>query len=57
MPIIDPVKLRIAQYSRRRHFKLCRKCHKKFRRSENKCPRCGSRNIRIVHLITGKRKH
>lgn len=46
--MIDPEKQKIAKQSKARHFRLCRKCGKKFRKRE-KCPRCGYKDYREVH--------
>jgi len=54
MSVMDPEKKRLAQQAKKRHFRMCRKCRKKFR-SRNKCPRCGSKNWRQVHR-EGKKK-
>jgi len=61
MPVMDPEKKKLAQEAKRRNFKICRRCKKKFRREKDKCPRCGARNtkfkknIREVHQLNIKR--
>lgn len=55
MPLMNPELKKIAQMNKSKHFRICRKCHRKFRKRD-KCPRCGSKNWRQVHRITAKKK-
>lgn len=60
MPIMDPNLKRIAQNSKRYRFYMCRKCNRKFRRDNGKCPRCGwkkeNRKIDLAHPKIRRKK-
>lgn len=48
-PVRDPFIKTIAQKAKWRHKKKCRKCGRTISISRNKCFRCGSRCLQIIH--------